>query len=83
VVPGSYIGENSLESTNSAFIFMYVEKARTFPMPWDISAVTVGSKLKVLYLHVRGEKATDPSIAGRILLNSLKEQVRSSCIKEP
>lgn len=46
MVPGSYIGENSLESTISVIKSLFVGKARTFPTPWDMSAkVTVESKL--------------------------------------
>jgi len=61
MVPGSYIGENSLESTISAIKSVFVGKARTFPTPWDISTkVAVESKLCALpnYVPLRGGKAT-------------------------
>ena len=82
MVPGSYIGENSLESITSAIKSLFVGKARTLPTPWDISAERVRSRLESKLCQTKCSCRVRSAewegnvclvyIAGRTLLNQMK-----------
>ena len=84
MVPGSYIGENSLESTISVIKSLYVGNPRTFPTPWDISAkVTVESKLRARQTMARAGWNV-AKYSGKDVVESNEElrwDIRSSCQK--